>query len=233
MSVTTAAVSVDRSLLLLGRRRQQQEALLRKIRQMEYIGIKDSEEMEQLEAELNDSCSRNCTDVKETTRLDIAGRPFSLSICEISTNPHVEFNNSKSKENSRPNHRRKEESNPLESSNICSLYRIPTSISTEKKQRKEGTRMLRAGSSNASRDKKPMPPVSEFYVSKRIDAHDRMADMDDYQWNDGNLRALRRKMEASRDIMRDIGHAIEGDMLHVHQSCRTIANIRGGKQPIL
>ena len=217
----------DRSLLLLGRRRRQQEALLRKIRQMEYIGIKDSEEMELLEAELNGTAA-----VKETTMLGIAGRPFSLSNCEISINSinsHGGINkHRKSKENSGPNQRRKEDSNPLESSSICSPY---TSVSTEKTQRKGGTRTLpvrasidRSGKQPLQRrhcDKKPTPPVAE------------MADKDDYQWNDGNLRALRRKMEASRDIVRDIGHAIEGDMLHVHQSCRAIANIRGGKQPIL
>ena len=220
--------SDDRSL------RQQQEALLRKIRQMEYIGIKDSEEMERLEAELDDTCSRNCTVAeKKTTTLDIAGRPFSLCNCEISIKSQDGFNNRKSKENRRPNQRRKEDGNPLKSSKICSPY---TSISTKKIHRKGGTRTLRAGSSNAACDTKPTQSVAEFYVNKRIDALggcDRIADMDDYQWNDETLRVLRRKMEASREIVRDIGRAIEGDMLHVHQSCRTIANIRGGKQPIL
>ena len=228
--------SDDRSLLLLGCRRQQQEALLRKIRQMEYIGIKDSEEMEKLilEAKLNDTCSRNCTvvHVKETTTL---GRPFSLSDCEISFNSHDGFNKSKSKESSRPNQPRKEDHNPLRS-NIYSPY---AGVSTEKMQqlqRRHRRQPRASSSSDASCDKKSTLPVAEFYARKRIDAnlkHDRMADTDGYLWNDGNIRALRRKMEASRDIVRGIGYAIEGDMIRVHQSCRTIANIRGGKQPIL
>lgn len=103
---------------------------------------------------------------------------------------------------------------------------------------KHGTRRRQLRTNGSKHAKKgTKQPLVEFYVSKRIDAafkHDRMADTDDYQWNDGERRSLRRRMEASQDNMRDIDHVIKGDMLRIHQSCRSIiTNNRDGEQPRL
>ena len=72
-------------------------------------------------------------------------------------------------------------------------------------------------------------PVEAFYVSKRVDAdfqHDRMADTDDYKWDDGRRQLLCKKLQTSLEVMRDIDYSIKDDMLLVHRTCRSIAQKR-------
>lgn len=87
----------------------------------------------------------------------------------------------------------------------------------------------RAGKRTPKRTSTRTRGAEEFYVSKRVDTdvqHDRMADTDDYKWDDGRRQFLCKELQTSHEIMRDIDYSIKDDMLLVHRTCRSIAQTR-------
>ena len=200
----------DKSLLWLGQDRHQ-KALLQRIRLMNFVGTKSSEELEKIEAEAgNDRASRITS-----TRTNIGG--FTLSYHDIAidsqsasaeagpcpTMTSIDSDDGgptcivKSKENSKPASTNQRQMNKEKGA----AYKSSVRASAAMNRRRARTRNTR---------------------------QDRMADTDNCQWDDGKRQALQRKLESSRGTIREIDHAIKGDMIFVHQSYR-----RGGEQPIL
>ena len=200
----------DKSLLWLGHDRHQ-KALLQRIRLMNFVGTKSSEELEKIEAEAgNDLASRI------STRTNIGG--FTLSYHDIAIDSQSASTEAgpcptmtsidpddggptcivKSKENSQPASTNQRQMNKEKGGAYKSSVRASAAMNRRRDRTRRNTRQ------------------------------DRMADTENSQWDDGKRQALQRKLESSRGTMREIDHAIKGDMLFVHQSYR-----RGGEQPIL
>ena len=200
----------DKSLLWLGHDRHQ-KALLQRIRLMNFVGTKSSEELEKIEAEAgNDRASRI------SSRTNIGG--FTLSYHDIAidsqsasaeagpcpTMTSIDSDDGgptcivKSKENSKPTSTNQRQMNKEKGGAYKSSVRASAAMNRRRDRTRRNTRQ------------------------------DRMADTENSQWDDGKRQALQRKLESSRGTMREIDHAIKGDMLFVHQSYR-----RGGEQPIL
>ena len=201
----------DKSLLWLGHDRHQ-KALLQRIRLMNFVGTKSSEELEKIEAEAGNDRANRIT----STRTNIGG--FTLSYHDIAidsqsasaeagpcpTMTSIDPDDGgptcivKSKENSKPASTNQRQMNKEKGGAYKSSVRASAAMNRRRDRTTRNTRQ------------------------------DRMADTDNSQWDDGKRQALQRKLESSRGTMREIDHAIKGDMLFVHQSYR-----RGGEQPIL
>ena len=200
----------DKTLLWLGQDRHQ-KALLQRIRLMSFVGTKSSEELEKIEAEAgNDRASRITS-----TRTNIGG--FTLSYHDIAIDS---------------------QSASAEPGPCPTMTSIdpddggPTRIVKSKENSKPASTNRRQMNKEKGGAYKSSVRASAAMNRRRARSRnarqDRMADTDNCQWDDGKRQALQRKLESSRGTMREIDHAIKGDMIFVHKSYR-----RGGEQPIL
>jgi len=97
------------------------------------------------------------------------------------------------------------------------------------KRRPRPRRTRTRGSTTVAEVTSSEKTTEEFYVSKRIDAnlqHDRMADTDRYEWDDGPRQLLQKELQASHDNMREIDYSVKDGMLLVHKTCRSITQKR-------
>ena len=181
-------------------------------RLMNFVGTKSSEELEKIELEAGNDLASRIT----STRTNIGG--FTLSYHDIAidsqsasaeagpcpTMTSIDSDDGgptcivKSKENSKPTSTNQRQMNKEKGGAYKSSVRASAAMNRRRDRTRRNTRQ------------------------------DRMADTENSQWDDGKRQALQRKLESSRGTMREIDHAIKGDMLFVHQSYR-----RGGEQPIL
>ena len=179
---------------------------------MNFVGTKSSEELEKIELEAGNDLASRIT----STRTNIGG--FTLSYHDIAidsqsasaeagpcpTMTSIDSDDGgptcivKSKENSKPTSTNQRQMNKEKGGAYKSSVRASAAMNRRRDRTRRNTRQ------------------------------DRMADTENSQWDDGKRQALQRKLESSRGTMREIDHAIKGDMLFVHQSYR-----RGGEQPIL
>lgn len=217
---------------------QQLDEELEKLRVMDYIGTLDSEEFDDLEDEAN--AMSPCVDGTIDNHQVIVIPPPPESM-----NAEPNTCTGTTKGNARPNTVSRRSTN-----NRNNINQRPSRH--QGRAHKAAMRMPRNGKHNGKHEPKHIrniyssrsapssvtvhdtellseKPMEEFYVSKRIDAnfqHDRMADTDDYEWDDGPRQTLRKKLKNSHEIMRDIDFSIKDDMLLIHRTCRSIAQKR-------